>query len=1633
MMTHVSKFLVILILLCLSSVGKSQCIANFTFSDQTTVVFFQDESTAESDIVSYQWNFGDGGTSGIQSPTHIFANAGEQTVSLSILTADGCTDTLTQSFYICNINTDLQVSSGCNITNTASISIIATDMFDNLGDINLRLNGALLNENPLAFVDGTIEYDFTLLADGEVYELQVEAIDLESCSITRTFTVPACVPPCAASDLSAEIVGTETYTVLVNEDNYQPATLNIQTGDYIQYIWNTDNRSVTTDNDNGQNWDSGLRNMGDTFMVYSYDPGILNYQSTDGSSSMTGSVVSTCPDTAYYDLLLTFENTFNQGFYFLQIDGVPVEGIYSYSNTGFDTLAINIPGDGKVHTYDIVNAAESSCIISTTHQSPICGVMENCNLFISAAQSSVCDEDSLVMVDVDILSSGESSTFNIFLDGVIVDSNLVYTDTTTTVSILVPGDFNTHIITVVDGENETCSAFTQVVTEDCASPCQITNFFAGIGSTNVFIVNVNEESYTPEDIVISAGDRIVWQWVTDSLRSVTAFDFSFDSGLRGMGYSYLSPYLEVGLHRYYSDLSDMTGSITVQPNCVDGQVPALYSFDKLGGAVSGYNLFFDDIQLNNQPLNYADNATTSGSMLIDGDGLPHTYTIVDIVDTTCTATGSFVAPACDASVCAIFLGDAITSDCNENNTLTLTLPVTNFNTDTLGFQVIRDGVLLDSIYTYDDDGTTEFDIIVQGDSAIHQFVIFDVAENSCTDTLVYQSILCTSPCSFDDLAITYIEENVADTCFDGSSQIDINFTAISDFSSLIVAQLLYDTVAIYDTISYTIDGSYSLNYMLPADGQLIDFSIYNLENTDCRLDTSFVFYSCDADPCNITVSDIQYGACQDFGIMDFSFSIDTFRVQDSLIIELEGDTIYQGTYADFSDTLVYQIQYNGMQRTLTLSDPDIPGCVYDHLFFTQFCPTDCNITSSYTLVDSCVAVDATTYDILLTAQAINAISDSVFIEVLGVGQSFNSSYADLASGITITLPLDVQSISIGIYDLEDANCRSFRSIIPPDCILNCNIEIDSFAVVEKNTIIALVTNNGIFPTHIEAEIGDSLIFINQTNDQEIILTEDINQAGAFNSGFFAVGDSFGLELQDIGQFSFYSLVSGGVGGVGNAGTLNVSYPCENGNTEVTLFINYMNSISDSLQITVDGSSINTMIYPSNNQVNIPVIGDGQSHNIVIADNSDPQCADTIQVEVPLCEFTCSDFLSNFTYTIDTVEMTVRFNETSTDGSDRWSWQFGDGSASVVRNPMHTYTDFGEYEVCLTSTNTEENCSDIYCETINIVDISCEAMLLTTHIGLELNYTAALVGGGMITNADFTVNGITIPSSGTSGVYTAPSDGNYELCTEITTITGCVASTCTTVSLIALCDITPSFDFTISNDTISLTNTSNGNYDFVEFSLDNGVSFEGNEIQYIYPSNGEYEVCLTIANTPTEGCTETICQTVNIDACRVDATFEFTVINDSLYANIIDLNQSTDFDWDFGNGFSSSNNPVSYIYTADGDYLLCATVENDDIDNCEDTQCQSINITITDIDQEIIESLNLYPNPVKRNENIIIDNINQIDFNVSIYDKNGRLISSKFENKNSKIIIDSSNLSAGTYTIQLSTVDGDTSLRVIVVE
>jgi large repetitive protein len=79
--------------------------ASFTYSGRCLggTTSFQDQSTSPGmPVISWHWTFGDGGSSNLQNPVHIYSSTGTFTVALTITNSKGCTDQYSAPVVIFN-------------------------------------------------------------------------------------------------------------------------------------------------------------------------------------------------------------------------------------------------------------------------------------------------------------------------------------------------------------------------------------------------------------------------------------------------------------------------------------------------------------------------------------------------------------------------------------------------------------------------------------------------------------------------------------------------------------------------------------------------------------------------------------------------------------------------------------------------------------------------------------------------------------------------------------------------------------------------------------------------------------------------------------------------------------------------------------------------------------------------------------------------------------------------------------------------------------------------------------------------------------------------------------------------------------------------------------------------------------------------------------------------------------------------------------------------------------------------------------------------------------------------------------------------------------------------------------------
>jgi len=315
---------------------------------------------------------------------------------------------------------------------------------------------------------------------------------------------------------------------------------------------------------------------------------------------------------------------------------------------------------------------------------------------------------------------------------------------------------------------------------------------------------------------------------------------------------------------------------------------------------------------------------------------------------------------------------------------------------------------------------------------------------------------------------------------------------------------------------------------------------------------------------------------------------------------------------------------------------------------------------------------------------------------------------------------------------------------------------------------------------------------------------------------------------------------------------------------------------------------------------------------------------------------------------------VTFTNTST-GSNTYLWNFGDGSTSTAANPNHTFSTSGNYQVTLIATGSN-GCSDTLILPTSIVvnqtplanfsrtPVSgCEPVTVTiADLSSQLNNPVYSWDFGNGTTGNTQIN--------PPVVYTAA--GVYSI-TLIVTNTGGCADTITknvTVHPRPVADATASSNIGCAPFAVTFTNNTTGATSYL-WNFGDGTTSSLLSPVHNYTTAGVYNV--TLIATSGNGCVDTLILsspiTVNISP---NANFSRTPLSGCSPLDVTFNNTSTQLSnptylWDFGNGLTSTsaiNPPV--LYNSPGFYSILMVVTNDN--GCIDSVRKGITVYETPI-------------------------------------------------------------------------------------
>ncbi|MBI3500623.1 MAG: PKD domain-containing protein [Bacteroidetes bacterium] len=279
----------------------------------------------------------------------------------------------------------------------------------------------------------------------------------------------------------------------------------------------------------------------------------------------------------------------------------------------------------------------------------------------------------------------------------------------------------------------------------------------------------------------------------------------------------------------------------------------------------------------------------------------------------------------------------------------------------------------------------------------------------------------------------------------------------------------------------------------------------------------------------------------------------------------------------------------------------------------------------------------------------------------------------------------------------------------------------------------------------------------------------------------------------------------------------------------------------------------------------------------------------------------------------------------------WNWSFGDGNFSTLQNPSHTYAAYGTFTVQLVAVNSF-GCIDSISHIITVNPLPNATFSSTTVcFGNQTCFSdLSTIPSGTVTGWSWNFADL---NSGPNNISYAQnpchvftSAGTFNVLLTVTSDSGCQSNTFLPAVVMALpvagwsaqavCYTSPS----VFTNTSSSGSQWNWNFGDGNFSTQQSPS-------HTYATYGTYTVTQIV--TSSGGCKDTLAQTITVYALPIVnfATDTVCLGDTTLFTDLssIPSGSITSWNWNFGDGNSSSlQNPV-HAYSSSGTFNAALTV------------------------------------------------------------------------------------------------------------
>jgi gliding motility-associated-like protein len=363
------------------------------------------------------------------------------------------------------------------------------------------------------------------------------------------------------------------------------------------------------------------------------------------------------------------------------------------------------------------------------------------------------------------------------------------------------------------------------------------------------------------------------------------------------------------------------------------------------------------------------------------------------------------------------------------------------------------------------------------------------------------------------------------------------------------------------------------------------------------------------------------------------------------------------------------------------------------------------------------------------------------------------------------------------------------------------------------------------------------------------------------------------------------------------------------------------------------TNVNNITTTTNKSYTFFNVGDTDSTIVVtlVAFNGNG-CSDTTTMAFTIHPLVSADF--TYSTTTGCAPLDVQFTNASTNATT-YAWDFGDGTTSNLTNPMHTFINntlvLQTYTITLVASDSLTGCSGTYSQILNVFPTANFSFTPLPDSGCSPLFVSFPVVLGAVSYIwDF---GDGSSAQGAPMQHTFLNGGTTDTTYNVTLITsnafGCSDTSVQAITVypqpISAFVATPLVQ-QMPNSTVQLINIGSNSTDFqYTWFFGNGASSSSmNPVSYTYSDPGTYDLMLVVSNA---NCADTSVQQVQI--IGPDPIPTFLGSGEGCSPLTIDFTNTTPggvaYQWDFGDGGSSTLENPSHTYTIPGIYTVALTV------------------------------------------------------------------------------------------------------------